>query len=274
MRYVAMHIRVLLLVILAGCTGSGLLGYGQGTSASLTGNVTDSSGAVVSGATVTVTNVDTNFTQIAKTDSVGNYLLRPLPIGNYSLRIEAAGFDRYLQNGIVLTANLAATQDVRLKAGRGQSGNGLGHGRCRVDQHLFGGAGHDGRGGRYRGAAAEWPRPVVAGTAGARHLQCHAAWRRGHSDRLLVLDRDRRLFQRRTPGQHLLYARRRLQYGQLHRPDRAISEFRCDAGVQGHHQQFQRHYGFSPGAVVSIATKSGINQRSTAAHSGLCATTI
>jgi hypothetical protein len=58
LRYVAMHIRALLLVILAGCTGSGLLGHGQGTSASLTGNVTDSSGAVVSGATVTITNVD------------------------------------------------------------------------------------------------------------------------------------------------------------------------------------------------------------------------
>jgi len=116
-----MHIRALLLVILAGCTGSGLLGHGQGTSASLTGNVTDSSGAVVSGATVTITNVDTNFTQIAKTDSVGNYLLRPLPIGNYSLRIEATGFGRYLQNGIVLTANLAATQDIRLKVGAGKA---------------------------------------------------------------------------------------------------------------------------------------------------------
>ncbi|MGA2808580.1 MAG: carboxypeptidase-like regulatory domain-containing protein, partial [Terracidiphilus sp.] len=121
MKYIAMHFKALLLVILVCCTVSGLLCHGQGTSASLTGNVTDSSGAVVSGATVSITNVDTNFTQTVKTDGVGNYQLRPLPIGNYSLRIEATGFGRYLQNGIVLTASLAATQDVHLKVGAGKA---------------------------------------------------------------------------------------------------------------------------------------------------------
>ena len=92
----AKHLRNLLLVILV---GSGLLVYGQGTSASLTGNVTDPSGAAVPGATVTVTNIGTNLTQSVKTDSVGTYLLRPLPIGNYTLTIEAAGFARYVQKG-------------------------------------------------------------------------------------------------------------------------------------------------------------------------------
>ena len=114
----AKHLRNLLLVILV---GSGLLVYGQGTSASLTGNVTDPSGAAVPGATVTVTNIGTNLTQSVKTDSVGTYLLRPLPIGNYTLTIEAAGFARYVQKGITLTVDLAATQDVRLKVGTGKS---------------------------------------------------------------------------------------------------------------------------------------------------------
>ena len=109
-----------LLIILVGLAGTGLLAYGQGTSASLTGQVTDPSGAAVPGAAVTVTNIDTNFMQSAKTDSVGTYLIRPLPIGNYSLAISAAGFDRYLQKGIVLTVNLAATQDVHLKVGAGK----------------------------------------------------------------------------------------------------------------------------------------------------------
>ena len=109
-----------LLIILVGLAGTGLLAYGQGTSASLTGQVTDPSGAAVPGASVTVTNIDTNFMQSAKTDSVGTYLIRPLPIGNYSLAISAAGFDRYLQKGIVLTVNLAATQDVHLKVGAGK----------------------------------------------------------------------------------------------------------------------------------------------------------
>jgi hypothetical protein len=114
----AKHVRALLLVILVGLAG---FAYGQGTSASLTGNVTDPSGAAVAGANVSVTNIDTNFTQSAKTDSVGTYLIRPLPIGMYTLTIDAAGFARYMQKGIVLTVNLAATQDVRLKVGAGKA---------------------------------------------------------------------------------------------------------------------------------------------------------
>jgi hypothetical protein len=110
-----------MLVILVGLAASGFLAHGQGTSASLTGNVTDPSGGEISGATVTITNVDTGFTQSAKTDNVGTYLLRPLPIGNYSLAIDATGFAHYAQTGIQLTANLAATQDVRLTVGTGKA---------------------------------------------------------------------------------------------------------------------------------------------------------
>ena len=115
------YVHAVLLIILVGLVGSGLLAYGQGTSASLTGQITDQSGAAVAGAIVTVTNIDTNFTQSVKTDSVGNYLIRPLPIGRYTLAIDAAGFARYMQKGIVLTVNLAATQDVRLKIGTGKA---------------------------------------------------------------------------------------------------------------------------------------------------------
>ena len=119
MRFInATHVRALLLVVLVGIAG---FAYGQGTSASLTGNVTDPAGAAVAGATVTVTNIDTNFTQSVKTDGVGTYLIRPLPIGRYTLAIDAAGFARYVQKGIVLTVNLAATQDVRLKVGAGKA---------------------------------------------------------------------------------------------------------------------------------------------------------
>lgn len=118
---IAKPVRVLLLVLFVGLACSGLLAYGQGTSASLTGQVTDPSGAAVTGATVTITNVDTNFTQSVKTDSIGTYVLRPLPIGKYALAIDASGFNRYLQKGIVLTANLSATQDVSLTVGAGKT---------------------------------------------------------------------------------------------------------------------------------------------------------
>jgi hypothetical protein len=114
-------LRILLLVIVVGLLGSGFLAYGQGTSASMTGNVTDPAGAAIIGATVTVTNIDTNFTQSAKTNSIGIYQIRPLPIGNYTLEIDAVGFARYVQKGIVLTVGLAATQDVSLKIATGKS---------------------------------------------------------------------------------------------------------------------------------------------------------
>ena len=117
----AKHVRVFLFSVLVGLLGSGLLAYGQGTSASLTGQVTDPAGAAIAGATVTVSNLGTGFTHSVKTDGVGIYLLRPLPIGNYSLAIEASGFNRYVQNGIELTANLAATQDIHLKIGTGNA---------------------------------------------------------------------------------------------------------------------------------------------------------
>ncbi len=113
-------VRALFLATLVCFAVSGFLAHGQGTSASLTGNVTDPSGGAIPGAAVTLTNVDTGFKVTEKTNSVGTYLLKPLPIGNYSLAIEVAGFARYVQTGIVLTVGEAATQDVRLKIGAGK----------------------------------------------------------------------------------------------------------------------------------------------------------
>ena len=115
------YVRSVLLLIFVSLASSGLLVYGQATSASLTGQVTDPVGAVVAGANVTATNIDTNFTQSAKTNNIGIYQLRPLPIGNYTLAIDATGFNSYLQKGIVLTVGLTATQNVTLKIGAGKT---------------------------------------------------------------------------------------------------------------------------------------------------------
>jgi Carboxypeptidase regulatory-like domain len=91
------------------------LALAQGTSASLTGTVTDATGAAVAGASVTIVNMDTSFTLATKTGAVGIYLLRPIPIGHYKLLVEANSFSRYQQEGIELTANMAGTQNVILK---------------------------------------------------------------------------------------------------------------------------------------------------------------
>jgi hypothetical protein len=95
--------------------GFGLAAYGQGTSGSLTGQISDSSGAAVANATVTLKNVDTNSAQVTTSNSMGIYLLKPVMPGKYMLTINAAGFASYVQRGIGITANLYATQDVSLK---------------------------------------------------------------------------------------------------------------------------------------------------------------
>ncbi|HTW81771.1 MAG TPA: carboxypeptidase-like regulatory domain-containing protein [Terracidiphilus sp.] len=89
----------------------------QGTSGSLTGLVSDPTGAAVAGATVTLVNLGTNFQQTETTNGIGVYLISPVEPGNYSLKIVAAGFAEYRQTGIVINANEAATQDVKLKVG-------------------------------------------------------------------------------------------------------------------------------------------------------------
>jgi len=99
----------------------GSAAFGQGTSASLTGQVTDNSGAVVPGATVTATNTDTSLAQTATSNGEGVYLIMPLPPGHYKLTVEARGFERYLQTGIELFANIAATQNIALKTGSVQN---------------------------------------------------------------------------------------------------------------------------------------------------------
>ncbi|MGB7549252.1 MAG: carboxypeptidase-like regulatory domain-containing protein [Terracidiphilus sp.] len=110
----AKNLRALLLAVLVVLVGSNVLVYGQGTSGSLTGQITDPSGAAIVGATVTLTNVGTNFSQIVTADSTGIYLFKPVQPGNYSLMIVASGFANYVQKGIVINANLYATQNVRL----------------------------------------------------------------------------------------------------------------------------------------------------------------
>jgi len=111
----AKSLRALVLSIGVVLVGSAVLAHGQGTSGSLTGQISDPSGAVVANATVTLRNIDTNFAQTATSNGGGFYLLKPVMPGNYSLTVTERGFATYVQRGIVITANLYATQDVTLK---------------------------------------------------------------------------------------------------------------------------------------------------------------
>ncbi len=90
----------------------------QYTTASLGGNVVDSNNAVLPQAQVIVRNVDTGFTQSATTDQSGAFLFPRLPVGNYELRVEKTGFSTYVQTGINLTVDQAATQTVVMQIGQ------------------------------------------------------------------------------------------------------------------------------------------------------------
>jgi len=111
----AKSLRALVLVLVVAVVGSGVVAFGQGASGSLTGQVTDPTGAAVVGATVTLTNLDTNLIQKETSDNTGSYLLKPVMPGQYSLTINANGFAVYVQRGIIITANQDATQDVHLR---------------------------------------------------------------------------------------------------------------------------------------------------------------
>src|ERR1043166_8870431 len=95
-----------------------LLASAQTTgSATLLGTLTDSSGAVVAGAKVTVVNTGTSFTSSSVTNAEGYYFVPYLSPGTYHLTIEAPGFKRYVRDGILLRTNESPRIDVALEVG-------------------------------------------------------------------------------------------------------------------------------------------------------------
>lgn len=89
----------------------------QTITASITGTVTDASGAVVPNAKVTATNVATNLTYTATTNESGLYNLRFLPVGQYTVSTETQGFKRTILGPFGLEVNQTARVDVQLEVG-------------------------------------------------------------------------------------------------------------------------------------------------------------
>jgi len=89
----------------------------QLTTASIIGTVTDSTGAVTPGATVTATNVDTKFSRSTTSGNDGAYRLDFLPVGTYTVRIAAPGFEAMQHTGVVLTLNMQQNLNAALKPG-------------------------------------------------------------------------------------------------------------------------------------------------------------
>ena len=88
-----------------------------GVGGSISGTLTDQTGAIVPRATVSVTNMDTGIRQTVATDDKGFYSFPSLPVGHYELQIESAAFRPYRRTGILINANSALTIDVVLELG-------------------------------------------------------------------------------------------------------------------------------------------------------------
>ncbi len=84
---------------------------------SISGVVTDKSGAVISGATVVATDTLTGVQTTQKTDSKGFYNLPTLAVGTYELEIKQVGFKTYRQTALVIDANSALRVDASLAVG-------------------------------------------------------------------------------------------------------------------------------------------------------------
>jgi hypothetical protein len=91
--------------------------FGQSYTASIRGIVTDSSKSAVPEARVTVTETARNTSQTAITDSAGRYVVTALPPGQYTLSVEAQGFNKYTQSPFQLEVQQQATIDVELAVG-------------------------------------------------------------------------------------------------------------------------------------------------------------
>src|SRR6266571_2390084 len=89
----------------------------QRTTANLRGTVTDSSHALVPGATVTVSDSDTGFTRTLATNESGVYSFSELPVGRYDLKVELQSFKTATRTGIVLV--VADNREVNIELAPG-----------------------------------------------------------------------------------------------------------------------------------------------------------
>lgn len=101
-------------VVLALLAASNLSAQSAG---SLRGTVSDKTGAVVPGATVTLVNEGTKFTRTGVTDVKGGYFFATVDVGSYTLKVEISGFKGHESRGVRVSANASASADVVLEVG-------------------------------------------------------------------------------------------------------------------------------------------------------------
>jgi hypothetical protein len=110
------RLAIVLAIALGPIAATDLL-YGQAVTGALLGTVTDPNNAVVGGANVTVTEVNTNIKHTTTTNESGNYVFDKLPLGKYSIEVEHAGFKKVLKTEVDVSVNNTTRTDVQLEPG-------------------------------------------------------------------------------------------------------------------------------------------------------------
>ncbi|MFT3744802.1 MAG: TonB-dependent receptor [Pyrinomonadaceae bacterium] len=92
--------------------------WGQTSFGRISGTITDSNGAVVPNANVTVTNPATNLSRTATTNEEGFYTITNLPVGSYNVVVEAPNFKKSMSVGNALSADSRLTVDLAIETGQ------------------------------------------------------------------------------------------------------------------------------------------------------------
>src|SRR6266852_4679567 len=93
------------------------LSYGQAVNGTLLGTITDSSGAGVPNAQVTVTETNTGISRSTKTSEAGNYLFADVPPGTYQVSVELTGFKKAVRSTVDVIVNTTIRVDLTLQPG-------------------------------------------------------------------------------------------------------------------------------------------------------------
>lgn len=84
---------------------------------SIVGNVQDTSGAAIPGATVTITNRETGLARTAVTNDTGGYTFTNVLTGNYDVKVSLQSFKEFVEEGVPVSPNTVSRVDAELQLG-------------------------------------------------------------------------------------------------------------------------------------------------------------
>jgi hypothetical protein len=109
--------RLFLLCALLALTFGASNAFSQAVNGTLLGTVTDSTGAVVPNAKVTITETNTNISRTGQSNESGNYVFPDVTPGTYSVTVEVTGFKKERRSGVVVEVNSTARVDTVMQPG-------------------------------------------------------------------------------------------------------------------------------------------------------------